>query len=166
MLTGAQTGLEIGRLVPPQNFHITLAYLGEHPEPVVEDVHTMLDGTRSPAIDIRLEGLGVFGGGKPRSLFAEVQRNRDLSALRKRVRTAARSAGIELEHQQYHPHVTLARFGGGLVGEDVAMLQAFISARIARVRGAFQADLFHLYESRLGSEAPTYTPLADYALSE
>ena len=162
MLTGVQVGLEHGRLVPPENFHITLAFLGEHPEPVIEDVHTLLDRIHPEEIDLQIEGLGVFGGEKPRLLFAEVVPNKALSNLRKRVRTAAREAGIELEHGRYHPHVTLARFGSGLVGGDMLDLQRFLSARMARTKGAFIAKGFSLFESRLGSEAPHYSVLAEY----
>ena len=162
MLTGAQVGLEVGRLVPPENFHITLAFLGDHPRPVLEDLHSLLDGMHVEAMELRISGLGVFGGEKPRLLFAEVLPNRPLSTLRKRVRTAAREAGIELEHSRYHPHITLARFGSGLIGGDVVELQQFISARMARVQGTFTTKGFSLYESRLGSDAPHYESLADY----
>lgn len=166
MLTGVQAGLDFGRIVPPQNFHITLAYLGEHPEPVIEDVHTLLVNTTPEPMDLDLQGLGVFGGEKPRSLFAEVVPNKPLSTLRKRVRTAAREAGVELGHEHYHPHVTLARFGSGLVGPEVLDLQAFISARMGRTKGSFTADSYTLFESRLGSEAPHYQPLAEYVCAE
>ena len=162
MLTGVQAGLDFGRLVPPENFHITLAFLGEHPEPVLEDVHTLLDGYRFDPIDVTIRGLGVFGGEKPRTLFAGVTPSKPLSALHKRVRSAAREAGIELAREQYRPHVTLARFGGGLVGPDVLDLQAFISARMGRTSADFQATGFNLYESRLGSSAPHYDILAEY----
>jgi 2'-5' RNA ligase len=162
MLTGVQIGLKHGRLVPPENFHITLAFLGEHPEPNIEDVHTLLDGIHPEEIHLEINGLGVFGGEKPRLLFAEVVPNKALNTLRKRVRTAAREAGIDLEHSRYHPHITLARFGSGLIGGDVFDLQQFISARMARTRGAFTAAGFNLFESRLGSEAPHYSVLAGY----
>ena len=66
MLTGVQVGLEHGRLVPPESFHSTLASLGEQPEPVIEDVHTLLDGIHPEEIELNIEGLGVFGGEKPR----------------------------------------------------------------------------------------------------
>lgn len=162
MLTGAQAGLEIGRLVPPENFHITLAFLGDRTRPVLEDLHTLLDGMRPEAMELQISGLGVFGGEKPRLLYADVVPNKALSTLRKRVRTAARDAGIELEHSRFHPHITLARFGSGLVGGDAVDLQQFISARMARVQGAFTAGGFCLYESRLGSDAPYYEALAEY----
>lgn len=162
VLTGAQAGLDFGRIVPPENFHITLAFLGEHPKPVLEDVHTLLDEIQFDPIDLEIRGLGVFGGEKPRTLFAEVLPSKPLNTLRKRVRTAAREAGIELAHEQYRPHVTLARFGSGLVGPEVLDLQAFLSARISRTNAVFQATGFALYESRLGSSAPHYSVLADY----
>ena len=162
MLTGVQAGLDFGRIVPPENFHITLTFLGEHPEPVLEDVHTLLDGFRFDPVDVEIRGLGVFGGEKPRTLFAEVLPSKPLSAMRKRVRTAARQAGIELAHEQYRPHVTLARFSNGLMGQDVLDLRAFLSARMARTNATFRATGFNLYESRLGSSAPHYTVLAEY----
>lgn len=167
LLTGIQAGLDFGRIVPAENFHITLAYLGEHPEPVIEDVHTLLDTVQPAPIDLRIEGLGVFGGEKPRSLFAEVVPSKPLSTLRKKIRTAARNAGIDLGHEHYHPHITLARFpGNGLVGPEVLDLQAFLSARMGRTKGAFTAEHFILYESRLGSEAPHYMALAKYRSQE
>lgn len=162
MLTGVQAGLDLGRIVPPENFHITLAFLGEHPKPVLEDVHTLLDDYRFDAIDLEVQGLGVFGGGKPRTLFAEVLPSQLLNTVRKRVRTAAREAGIELAHEQFRPHITLARFGSGLAGPEVLDLQAFISARMARTTAVFQATGFSLFESRLGASAPHYEVLAEY----
>ena len=162
MLTGVQAGLDIGRIVPPENFHLTLAFLGEHPKPVLEDVHTLLDEYRFDPIDLAIQGLGVFGGEKPRTLFAEVLTSQPLNSVRKRVRSAAREAGIELAHEQFRPHVTLARFGNGLVGPDALDLQAFISARMGRTHATFQATGFALFESRLGASAPHYEVLAEY----
>lgn len=165
MLTGVQIGLEHGRLVPPENFHITLAFLGAQPRPVLEDVHSMLDGIQPDPIDLEVDGLGVFGGEKPRLLFAQIVPNKPLNALRKKVRTAAREAGIDLGHESYHPHITLARFGGsGLVGPEVLDVQQFLSARMGRAKGAFTAEGFTLFESRLGSEAPYYSALAEYGI--
>lgn len=167
MLSGIQAGLEFGRIVPPENFHITLAYLGEHPEPVIEDVHTLLATITPEPLELTIQGLGVFGGEKPRALFAEIVPNKPLSTLRKKVRQAAREAGIDLGHTAYHPHITLARFSGnGLVGPEVLDLQAFISARIGRTSGAFTAQSFTLFQSRLGAEAPHYEPLAEYGSPE
>lgn len=165
VLESAQVGVPAGKLVPSENFHITLAYLGEHPEPVLEDVHAEMDHVRAPGFEVSLNGLGTFGSDKPRVLFAEVVPNPALTVLRKKVRQATRAGGIELGHERYHPHVTLARMGGnGLVGEDAVALHGFIARRAASVRARFKVEHFGLYESKLGRAGPVYSMLAEYPL--
>ena len=162
-LATAQVGLEAGNPVPRENFHITLAFLGEHPTPVIEDAASALSLIGGPAFDVLIDGLDTFGTA-PRLLFADVAASPELSALRKRVRRAVGEAGIELAHERFHPHVTLARFGSGLRGEDAARLQAHIARRYGMVKGTFRASGFTLFESRLGRSGPIYSSLMDFPL--
>jgi len=164
MLEAAQAGLPAGNAVPPENFHLTLAFLGEHQEPVIEDVHHELEAIRAEPVTVEIQGLGTFGDAAPRILHADVAPEAGLSALRKKVRRAARDGGIELEHEKFHPHITLARLGKRILPEDAEALRAFISRRIGRVSGQFEADQFCLYESRLGRNGPVYSVLAEYPL--
>ncbi|MFK7944182.1 MAG: RNA 2',3'-cyclic phosphodiesterase [Paracoccaceae bacterium] len=164
-LEGAQVGLRIGNLVPRENFHLTLAFLGEHPGPVVEDIHDGLSGIDAEAIAIEATGMDIFGSENPRALFADVVPVPPLKALRKKVRQTARDYGVALESCKFHPHITLARFGRGLVGEDVIALGLYIQRNNARARMAFTADRFCLYRSYLGAQGPIYEVLAEYALT-
>lgn len=66
-------GLGLPDPVPPENLHLTLAFLGERPEPVLEDVHAGLAQLRAPAFDLALAGLDMFGGAKPRTVHAGVR---------------------------------------------------------------------------------------------
>lgn len=163
-LTIAQAGLDVGNPVPTENFHVTLAFLGEHPTPVLEDVAGALSVIAAPRFDIAVHGLGTFGTA-PRLLFAEVVPSRPLSDLRKRVRRAAAEGGIQLPRERFHPHVTLARLGRGVFGDEADRLRAHIARRNGMVTGDFQATAFTLFESHLGRSGPIYTPLADYPLS-
>lgn len=163
-LEAAQAGIPAGRVVPHDNFHVTIAFLGEQPRPVLEDVHHALDGVRVPGFRLRIEGLGMFGGARPRVLFAEVAPEPVLSQLRRKVLRAVHEAGIELGRERFHPHVTLARFGDGLRGEDAAEMQAFVARRIGVRAGPFPVESFGLYRSHLGRAGPTYEILADYPL--
>ena len=43
--------------MPPENSHLTVAFLGEHPEPVIEDVHLALDKIRAPGFALTLSGV-------------------------------------------------------------------------------------------------------------
>lgn len=164
-LEGAQVGLKIGKLVPPENFHLTLAFLGEHPEPLIEDMHDGLSGIRAAAIDVEAFGLGMFGDAHPRAMFADVKPVEPLKVLRKKVRQAAREYGIVLEAQRFHPHITLARFNRGLTPEDAAQAGAFVARNNTRARVTFWAESFCLYRSYLGGQGPLYEVLAEYPLS-
>ena len=164
MLEAAQAGLPCGHAVPRDNFHVTLAFLGEHQEPVIEEVHSLLGAIRAAPVELEVSGLGVFGERRPRLLYADVVPSAELTALRKGVRRAARDAGIEPSHERFHPHVTLARFGKGFLEDDRPALQAYLSRRIGRVDGRYVAESFALYESRLGKSGPAYEVLAEYPL--
>ncbi len=162
-LAVSQIGLDVGYPVPPENFHVTLAFLGEHHEPVIEEVAQGLSLIVAEDFDIKISGLGTFGSA-PRLMFAEVEQSPALSALRKCVRRTAVDAGIELPHERFHPHITLARFGRGLIGEDADRLRNHISRRLRQVQGQFSATEFTLYESQLGKSGPAYTALATFPL--
>ncbi|MEM6663543.1 MAG: RNA 2',3'-cyclic phosphodiesterase [Pseudomonadota bacterium] len=164
-LEALQTGLQVGRIVPPENFHITLAFLGEQPDMVLDELHSGLSLLSQTIFEIRIKGLGTFGVSTPHHLFADVVPNAALASLQKKVRRVARDAGIDLPHKRFHPHVTLARFGQGLNGEGLIKLQDHIARRIGMAAGVAHAIEFSLFESRLGNGAPVYTALADYSLN-
>lgn len=163
-LIAAQAGLPAGRPVEPQNFHLTLAFLGELHEPVVEDVHYALQAIRLSAFEVRLAGLGLFGDGRPRVLHAQVEAGPELGKLREKVVQAARSAGVTMERARYRPHVTLARFNAGLTGEEADRLRVFAAHGAGFRAGPFEARSFELMRSRLGRGGPAYEALAAYPL--
>lgn len=163
-LAAAQAGMPSGREVPSENFHVTLAFLGDQPEPVVEEAYHALAAVRAPSFSLGVEGLGMFGGARPRVLFAQVAPDPGLSRLHRKVLRAVHDAGIALARQRFHPHVTLARFGDALRGEDAAEMQAFVARRVGLCAGPFAVDHFVLYRSHLGRSGAIYEPLAEYPL--
>ena len=164
-LTAAQAGLPAGRPVAPENFHLTVAFLGEHPEPVIEDVHLALDGIRAPEFALTLTGAGLFGGRRPRALYAGVRPEPALSRLRKKVLQAARDAGLHMPRGRYTPHVTLARFNAGLQGDEAAEMRDFAARRMGFTAGPFEVGAFLLIRSTLGRNGPVYEELAAYPLN-
>lgn len=163
-LDGALAGLPFGREVDAENFHVTLAFLGEHPEPVIEDVHFALNTIRAPRFRLRVDGVGLFGGAAPTSFHARIAPDPGLTHLRAKVVQAARGAGLAIKAGRYVPHVTLARFGAGVRGDQAAELSAFVAARAGLATEAFDVAEFVLFRSWLGRKGASYEALASYPL--
>lgn len=157
-----QTGLPLPRPVPPENLHLTLVFLGEIPEPTLADVDAAFGKVRVPAFELRLAGLGMFGGAKARSVHAEVAPSPPLLQLQSKVETAARSAGVAVAGRRYAPHVTLARLPERF--PDRSRLEAAVAARSAYRSEPFAVGDFRLFRSWLAPGGATYAELARYPL--
>lgn len=161
-LQALQIGLE-GRVVPPENLHLTLAFFGEIDEATAEDLHAALSGVTGPRPTVTLDGVGAFGNAKPHAIHAASRPDPALLQLQGKVAQAARRAGLTLESRRYTPHVTLSRYRPGQLSPREAAKR--IEARAAFLARPFQPESFALYRSDLGRSGPSYTRLHDYPLS-
>lgn len=157
-----QDCLRDGHPVPVENFHLTLAFLGEQSESVLDDLHVLLSAAVLPMPVLRLVGLSAFGGKKPRAFVARFAPEPRLMALQARVARLAHEVGIALEHRRFAPHVTLARFAPGMVGAP--QLAAAIAAAGLITSEDHAVAQMHLNRSRLLASGPAYEVLASYAL--
>lgn len=154
-------GFPAGRVVAPENLHITLAFLGDQTDLVLEELHHGLGSIFLPAFEVKIDGFGSFGGSQPRALYAAVTPSPSMSTLHKAVRRAARIAGIDLPHERFVPHITLARFRPVEAGAaSSAMAKLMVEGFTAR----FEPAAFTLFGSNLTPEGPRYEVLADYPL--
>jgi 2'-5' RNA ligase len=153
-----------GRLVPPENLHLTLLFLDDQPVPALEDLHHELGRLAPAAFDLRLTGLGSFGGKAPRTLHAEAAPDPALIGLQAQIREAVRRAGIERPRTRFRPHVTLARFGAGLGGDGQRRLASFIARHGLLGIPPAPVESFGLYCSTLRPDGPVYDPLATYPI--
>lgn len=101
-----------GRPVDPENWHVTLRFLGRT-EPVRRDLVLAAvdqDLAQTP-FTLGFAGLGAF----PRPVRATVlwlgieRGAEELEALGARCEAAAQAAGFSAEDRPFHPHVTLSR---------------------------------------------------------
>lgn len=157
-----QLGLPVPHTVPAESLHLTLVFLGELPEPVVEDVDLAFRQIRAPAVPVAPKGLGLFGGAKPRIAFCGVAESPELRHLQAKTVAAARGAGVDPEARRYVPHVTLARLPAH--GVDRGRLEMFVAARASYAAPAFVAEDFRLFRSHLTGAGPAYEELARYPL--
>lgn len=159
-LLDLQNGMRGARWLPDENFHLTLAFIGEVDRHGLNDVALALGGISAPRFDLRLKGCGFFGDRKPRALWVGAEPNPHLSHLQSKVGVALARAGFVLEKRKFMPHVTLAYLNGAT--QDAAA--AWCAANGLFAAGSFPVDEFHLFESHLGSEAAHYEVVESYSL--
>lgn len=163
-LTRLQAGLPVGRPVAEENLHLTLAFLGEQPEEALEALHYELETIRALPFALGFSGLGAFGGDRPRVLFADLAPSAPLTALHGKVMRALRRAEVTVPRERYHPHVTLARFGGGAGPREAALLREFVARYGDTPVPEIDVTGFGLYHSVLHPRGAQYDLLARYDL--
>jgi RNA 2',3'-cyclic 3'-phosphodiesterase len=157
LLRGGVVG---ARWLEPEDYHITLRFIGDIDARTARDIDDTLSDIRRPEAPIRFEGLSWFGGDKPRAIVAKVKTELALRDLQAEQERRLRRIGIEPETRKYTPHVTLAR----LRGAGQAVIASYLAERGARVADSFVAQRFVLYSARAGSGGGPYVVEAAYPL--
>lgn len=164
-LAMAQQMLPLPRRVPPENLHITLAFLGEQPATALAEVDLALGQLALPAPVLRLAGLGMFGQRRPRSFHALVAPDPQLERLQAAVVRACITAGVAPVMRRFVPHVTLARLPPRLSGPDLWRLERAVAEGAGFALGPWVADWLVLMRSDRGAEGAHYRELAGYPLT-
>jgi 2'-5' RNA ligase len=164
MLSGS--GIPGARWVPPENYHLTLRFIGEMPPHRAEDIDLALAALRGRGFSLTFAGLGVFAksgpkGGRTTALWVGVERNPQLDHLQGKIETALQRAGLEPERRRFAPHVTLAR----LDAAPEAKLAAFVQANNLFRSEPVPITHFTLFSSLLGKEQSVYTAEVEYSLA-
>lgn len=163
-LSALQDHLRTGRAVPEENLHLTLCFLDDQPEQVLERIHSALGDAEIPALSLTLSGLELFGGKSPRILYIRAEGGKELSRLQKRVRQIVLESGVELPRKRFRPHVTLARFRRDLHPEQAAQIGAFLEAYGNATLPVFSPTHVGLYSSVLHEDGAIHEELAQYPI--
>jgi 2'-5' RNA ligase len=136
------------RWAPPEQWHLTLAFLGEVDERVLPDLEARLarSAARQAPLNLTLAGAGRFGN---RVLWLGVRG--DTAGLRQlavSVRAAARRARLPVEDRPYRPHLTLAR-----ARDPAADLRPVVQRMAGFAGPPWTADAVHLVRSHLRAGA-------------
>ncbi|GHE92773.1 RNA 2',3'-cyclic phosphodiesterase [Aliiroseovarius zhejiangensis] len=160
-LAGFAARLRVGRPVPEENIHLTLAFLEEQPVEALEDLNTELEVLRAPSIPVDLAGLTTMGGAVPSVLAIRAE---GVDALHKQIAQAVRRAGITLPYRRFRGHVTLARLPRTPTADDLSALGRALEAHGAIRYPTVTLDTLSLYRSDLRPDGARYERLADYPL--
>lgn len=156
-------GIPGTRWVPPENFHITLRFLGELDGRDMDYVDAALAGIRVPSFSLRLAGVGHFGSGsKIRAIWAGVEKEPALQHLHDKIESAVVRAGVPPEGSKYTPHVTLSY----PKDPSIPKLQQYLAAHNLFRSERFEVTHFTLFSSFIGGEQAIYSAERSYSLSK
>ncbi|SHM97071.1 RNA 2',3'-cyclic phosphodiesterase [Roseibium suaedae] len=133
MLSLLRGGLRGSRWIDPENYHITLRFIGDIDDRAADELAAGLDRIRRKPVEVRLDGLGSFGNGKPHAVFARVAPTPALIELQAEQERLCQRLHLPGDKRKFTPHVTLARCRTS-TNADVA--------RWLMERGGFQAVPF------------------------
>jgi len=156
----ARGGVVGARWLEPEDYHVTLRFVGDVDARTAHDIAETLDGIRRPAAPVRFDGLGWFGGDKPRALVARFKAEPALMELQAEQERRLRRVGLPPETRKFMPHVTLARVRG--VGARA--VADYLASRGTLPVETFTAERFVLFSARDGSGGGPYVVEAAYPL--
>lgn len=163
LLTGLMTPLHDVRWTQEEQLHLTLRFLGDTDETLIDALITRLAAIRVQPFFLPLEGVGAFPERTaPRVLWAGVGTGHTrLHQLRQRIDDTLLSVGIDADLRRFHPHVTLAR-----CAEHAGnAAQQWIRSHRGFAGPSFNVDAFELYASELRPEGAVHHLLERFPLA-
>lgn len=153
------------RWVDAEGAHLTLHFLGEIDEDAVRRVDEAIAAavTGTPAIDLRLEGVGAFPDERrPRVVWVGCYGEIDkLEALHDGIGEALRRLHIGTEARRFHPHVTLGRVRSP---RHLARLASLIGKLRDSRLGNLPVHEIVLFHSQLTPSGARYSAVSRYRL--
>ena len=149
-----------GRPVPPENWHLTLVFLGDTAGDAKARLSESLRLERlGPSFAVELGGLGAF----PRASRASIlwlgvsEGGGAMAALNQAVGRAVRRMGFRVEERRFTPHITLSRM------RPPGDVRPFMS-RAPGLRYRMEVDGVSLFRSHLGDGPARYEELERFEL--
>jgi RNA 2',3'-cyclic 3'-phosphodiesterase len=174
---GVQAFTPNARWVKSESLHVTLKFVGEQPETMVEQIKQALAMVRGDTTQIQFRGYGFFPTAKSARVFwVGIESGPQLTSLAAAVDDATALLGIPKEDRAFSPHLTLARGAGGSgsprwrkndgPNSTFQRLQEKLAALSLPEFGTMTAREFFLYQSQLSPKGSKYTKLARFTLED
>ncbi len=142
----------------PDKFHITVHFLGDVDEVMVEQLRHELAAMKYPRpFKIHLGPIDAFPNKKnPKVVFAGMSFHPFLLLLRKVTANVIVGLGLDIDLKPYEPHITLARF--------TTRSETLQPEKHATLPFTLEVKKFQLLESLDGREGKVYRVLTDFPL--
>ena len=151
------TGADL-RCVKPENVHITLRFLGNIRQEVVDSVHSEMEKVSFVPFNVNIRGVGVFPTIKyARVVWAGIQEGaEELRQILNQLEPGLRRLGLKSDVRGFSPHITIARVRTGRNRKELlGCLEELGNYEF----GVLRADCLKLKKSVLTPKGPIYSTL-------
>ena len=154
-------GLPQARWVGPEQFHLTLRFIGEVDGALFRDIKSGLESVIGSPFPLTLDSLGCFPPRRdPQVLWVGIENSVELLELRKKVESCLSKLGIAPEQRKFSPHITLARIRKTPLTKVITFLADHALFRLPK----FTVSSFHLYSSILTPKGALHRHEAEYSI--
>jgi len=154
-------GLPGARWIDPENYHLTLRFIGDVDDATAREVAWLLGQVRRREFELRFDGLTSFGGRRPRAVVATLAQTPSLMELQAEHERLMQRVGLEPEGRKYTPHVSLAR----LRDSSSRQVADYLASRALMRPLPFAVSRFVLFSSRASVGGGPYVIEAAYPLA-
>ena len=143
------------KLVEPQNIHITLRFLGEIRQELVQEIIEQMKEVRFSPFTARFKGVGVFPNvHRPRVVWIGIEDGaKEMSDISNVLEKGLRTLRVQPDNRGFTPHLTVARVRSG---RNISELSRTISEMQDMEFGSIGVNCVRLKKSTLSSGGPMY----------
>jgi 2'-5' RNA ligase len=148
------------KLVAPQNIHITLRFLGDVTQSMVDRIGQEMQIITFKSFDVEIKGVGAFPNLRSaRVIWAGIQEGgEELSRIFDQLEPRLRSLGFAADSRGFNPHLTIARVRSG---RNKSELTKNVTEMCAFEFGKVRAESLRLKKSVLTPHGPIYSILKE-----
>ncbi|MCP4935028.1 MAG: RNA 2',3'-cyclic phosphodiesterase [bacterium] len=134
------------RWIAPENYHVTLRFLGDVSQMQADDYMNQLDQLSIEPFDLTIKNVGHFGTKRAHALWTGLEPSKPLAQLHRAHEKCAIYIGLEPEPRKFIPHITLARLTRTRLSTIAPFLADF---------SGFKLDPFTVTQTALYSSKPS-----------
>ena len=146
------------RWMPPENYHLTLVFLGEIESAILSGLQFALEQKLEAAepVPLTISTITPFPFSRPRIAAALVEHTAELLQLQSDVGNCVRKYGITPERRRFAPHVTLGRL--------IQRAGKTVDFKVRNILLSGIADSVTLFQSELTPDGAIHMALAEIPL--
>ena len=149
------------KLVKPEKMHITLKFLGETQESLIDKIKENIEKSveNIEPFEIELKSTGVFPNEKYiKVLWIGIEKAQIIAEIEKKIDIELSKIGFKKEKRKFSAHITIARMKSGRNKDEILqILNKYKDESLLKMK----VEEIKLKKSELTSKGPIYTTLKE-----